>query len=73
MIDANMTIKEVADRMKRSEQWVRVGLQQKRLPFRNCCRKYRKTYMELSYITSWILAVSIWICSRRIKGGDLND
>lgn len=38
-INENMTIKEVADRMARSEQWVRLGLQQKSLPFRKCSAK----------------------------------
>lgn len=39
MANQNMTIEEAALRLGRSEQWIRLGLQQKRLPFRKCCRK----------------------------------
>ena len=35
----NMTVDEVAKRIDRSPTWVRIGLQQKRLPFRHSSTK----------------------------------
>lgn len=36
-INENMSVKEAAEKLNHSENWIRFGLQQKRFPFRYSC------------------------------------